>query len=307
MEYSLAESKMSEEFVPKIVSFEEDKTAKQKVSSETLIYTAVGIVALVALVFFFKFFIFTGTTNVIEPTVTLEIEYSIELEDGTVIASGNDSFTEGSVGSSFGFSDKVDDLIAGLSKGEEGSVTLDIQDAFGELDDEKVIEVNRTEKLERKSEIEREIILTIGQFKQEFNEEPLMGMSYSIEGVPWRYSVVFVDGDNITVSQEIEVGQTLPISDLFFMVVTEITSDKIVTMLSADEQVLETDNGNITIKVEEEFILMTLTPEVGQQVVLGISPSPATVVSFNDEKIVLDYNPEFAGEKIVFKAKLIEN
>lgn len=280
--------------------------AKASVSStENMIYIGAGIVALVALISFFVFVFPPQPSNVVQDVPRITLNYSLELENGTVISSGQESFLEGSVGKALGLSGAVDLAIKSATGDLE--VILTPKEAFGEYDKDKVLEINRTEKLERLGEVERNIDLSLAEFESEFGSTPEFGKSYFSEGVPWEYSVISIDGDKVTISQDAKVGQIIPVSDLFFILISEVYEDKLVTLLTAENQTIDSENGELEIRTESEFIIMKLTPEIGQEIVLGINPNPGKVISINFEKIVLDYNSEYVGKTVVFKAKLVEN
>lgn len=285
---------------------ESGNEAKASASSiENMIYIGAGIVALVALISFFVFVFPSQPSNEIQDLPRIELNYSLELENGTVIASGQEIFLEGFIGKALGLSDKIDKELEGKTVGEEVSITLTPEEAFGEYDEDAVIMINRTEKLERFGEVERSIELSLDEFEAEFDSTPEFGKGYFLEGVPWEHRLVSIDGERVTISQNAEVGQIIPVSDLFFILISEVHEDKLVTLLTADNQTLETENGDLVITTEAEFIIMKLTPEIGQQITLGIDPRPATVVSFDSEKIVLDYNSRYVGKSVVFKAEII--
>jgi len=293
----------------------EEKGGKVKLSSlEILIYIGVGVIAAIAVVAFIYYFVIP---NQVSPDGSVEgvdlpeveemvLEYSIELGNGTVINSGTEAFLRGYVGATLGLSDKIDKSFEGLGVGEDLEVQLSSEEAFGEYDEELITEINRTEKMKRRNEIKKEVLLSNAEFNEQFEDEPIINKTYEVEGFPWDYRVVEISDDGVTVSQEAKVGDIIPVSEIFFMAITEVQEDKVIAMLSAEDQVIETPNGNLTISSGEEYLLLTLTPTVGQMVVIGIDPSPSKVVSFDDKKIVLDYNSEYVGKDIVFKAKILE-
>ncbi|MFC1686276.1 hypothetical protein ACFLZZ_04635 [Nanoarchaeota archaeon] len=297
-----------EGFVP-ISEMLGEKSGKAEVSwfdSEKLVYGGVALVALVALVAFI--FSVAPNTSDVQDTQTVEsilLEYSLELENGSVIVDGEDSFPLGAVGDSFGFSDKVDKEIEGMVKGEEKTILLGAEDAFGEYDEEKVSEINRTISDERKSEVDKAIEMPLGAFKQEFIEDPEVGKTYEVEGIPWGYKVLSLEGDVVTLSQEVEEGQIAPLNEVFFLLISEVGEDSFVTLLTAENQTIETDNGKVEILTHKDVITETLIPEIGQTVVVDPLKGSAKVLSFDEEVIVLDYNSEFADKNIVFKVKIL--
>ncbi len=281
-----------------------ESKAGKEFDSEKLLYIGVGVVAVVALVAFFIYFVFPSqSVNVDQELVKITLNYSIELEDGTVIKAGEEEFPLGFVGKALGLSDKVDEGINELDEGGEVMLTLSASEAFGEYDDSLVREINRTEKIPRRNEVNREILTYVEDFKQEFGDDPVVGQRYKLDGVPWEYLVTSVEDDEVSISQEAEIGQIVPVSDVFFLVIFDVTEETLVSMMTAEDQSFETDNGEVSVVTKAENIEMTLTPVVGQSVTLGDSSKQGRVLSFDSEKIVLDYNSEYAGEDIVLSVK----
>ena len=122
---------------------------------------------------------------------------------------------------------------------------------------------------------------------------------------PWEYIVTLIDGDEVTVSQESEIGDIIPLNELFFLQISELTDEKIVTLLTVEDQTVEVPTGNLTVSNGPIYITMTLTPPLGERIALGDTLTPGKVLSFDNDTIVLDYNADYAGENIVFKVKLL--
>lgn len=289
----------------------EEKSGKASMNwldSEKLVYAGVAVVAIVALVVFFYSVtlpIAPEGLNDVKDVPRLDLEYSIELENGTVIDSGKEAFLLGYVGESLGLSSKVDDGLEGLEEGDEVELLLEAKEAFGDYDEENIVEINRTEVIKRKGEVDKLLTLPLGGFSLEFGEDPVPGKEYVIEGVPWKYIVDEVTASEVVLSQEVEVGQIVPISDIFFLVVSEVFEDHFVTLMTAENQTIDSDNGELVIAVLDEEIRMTLNPVVGQEIMLGLNPLPGKVLSFTSEKIKIDYNSGYIGKDVVFKAKIL--
>ena len=300
-------------YIPDILEEESKKAKFNLLDNEKVIYIGVGVIVLVALIAF----VYSITTSLNPPGTVgsgitpiadiprIELNYSLELENGTVIYSGQESFLLSFVGKSLGLSKKVDEALEGLNKGEEISLNLTPEDAFGEYDEESIIEINRTERIERREEIDKDLVMAIADFQEEFKKEPVVGETYEVDGVPWNYTVKEVSLSFVTLIQEVKVGQIAPISDLFFLLISEVYEDNFVTLMTAENQTLNSENGPLKILTWKDEITLTLNPKVGQSIILGLNPNPAKVLSFNSEKIKLDYNSEFVGKNVLFNARIV--
>ena len=76
-------------------------------------------------------------------------------------------------------------------------------------------------------------------------------------------------------------------------------------MLNAEPQTVQTNNGNLTVSLDPEFITLTLTPQIGDSITLGNNP-PAKVLSLDSKAIILDYNSELAGQSLVLNVKILD-
>jgi len=236
----------------------------------------------------------------------VELSYSVELESGEMILEGTKEAVLGSVGTALGLSDKIDEKIMNIDGEKEIEIMLSAEEAFGEYDEAKVVAINRTEKTERRGETNRTFMQTKEEFEEAFGEEPEAGKTYGLQNAFFDYKVISVDGEDVKISQEVEVGQIIPVNELLFIEIAEVTDEKIVTMLNAENQTIEVPAGNLTIAAEADYITFTLTPPLGERIVVGMNPSPAKVVSYDEKEIVLDYNPDYAGEKVIVKAQVLD-
>ena len=92
------------------------------------IYIAIAVIVLGALSYFL---FFNKPTITGQAGKTVNIEYSIQLKDGTVIGNGSNVFSEGSIASNLGIlSDKIDSIVASMNAGEEKEITLNASEAL---------------------------------------------------------------------------------------------------------------------------------------------------------------------------------
>jgi len=271
-------------------------------------WTKIGIIALIiAAIALFIVIILIA----IKPSIsgffvkqqTIEIynlTYSLELENGTIISQETENFEKGMVASSLGFlTNKLDKELTNLSKGETRTIVLEAKDAFGEYDYSKVFNYERIKKENRTIEINRTNWIAINDFKETFGEEPKPNKTYELEGAPWPYKVIEKNETHVKISQEPSLNQEIPFGFFVYKVI-EITELKIKLKVFGNETVIPTRNGNIEIKLTENEIIYTLTPEIGKEVSLEDLPK-ARVTGMNSTHLLLDANHPYAGQKVIVK------
>jgi FKBP-type peptidyl-prolyl cis-trans isomerase 2 len=243
---------------------------KKKIS-----WKKIGIVLGILIILVGAYFLITALINKPKTNVTvssLKIDYTLKLDDGTIIAENISSFKPGKVSTFFGLaSDKLDKAIAGLKEGASATIELEPADAFGEYNESNIIVMNRTE------EINRTVEVPLDAVKQTFNEDPVIGKNYTREGDPFEYKVLNVSIDMVTLSLEADIGKSFE-SQSMSVNVTKVTDDKVYLMW---------------------------TPEKGASVLL-LGFFPATVKDYNETSIIFDLNNPYAGKKIIAEIKVVE-
>jgi FKBP-type peptidyl-prolyl cis-trans isomerase 2 len=284
-----------------------DSPFVKKRISWTKVLIVIGVIA-VLIAAFFLIRAFTGKTvggtGDAVPS-SFKIDYVLKLEDGTVIAENTSTCKIGKISSSLGLlSDKIDKAIENLSEGGKTTVELSPEEAFGEYNESFIAVINRTEQIKREQEINRTIDLPADSFSQYFSGDAELNKAYSLEGAPWNFTVTKIENDTVTVSQDAIEGQFVPGDETVYANVTKVTDDKITLLYSADEQEKDTDNGKLTVTLDDDYIYFKLTPEKGGTITMGFFP--VLVKDFNDTSIILDYNGEYAGKKVIAELKMVE-
>lgn len=260
-----------------------------------IIFAVIAVILAIILVFLFL--------RTPAKTKTLNITYSIELENGSIIDSGTNEFAEGEIGSGLGFvSNQLDKELKDISIGETKTITLEAKDAYGEYDKTKAFNYERVKKENRTIEINRTNWLTIDYFKSLFNEEPQLNKVYNPEGAVWPYKVVDKNETHVKISSEPTLETKIPYGPFNYKVI-KIDESKIVLKLEGNSTIIPTDYGNIEITFTENEVITTLTPEIGQEVQLEDFPS-AKVTGMNSTHLFLDANAPYAGNKIIVKITL---
>jgi len=272
---------------------------KKKISWKK-VFIVLGVIAVIIA----AFFLIKALTGKAQTVSGLKIDYTLKLEDGTVIYGNSSTFKPGEISSFFGFaSDKLDKAIEGLKAGKSVTVTLNPEDAFGEYNESYISVVNRTQEIKREFELNRTMIVPAADFKSALQEDPVIGNKYEI-GEPWNGTVTEIEEGNVTISRDAEEGQFIPINEIIYANVTKVTGESVTLLYGAEEQEKESPSGNLTVTVDADYIYIKSTPPKGKQIVMGFFP--ATVLDYNETSITLDYNVQYAGKKIIAELKLVE-
>ncbi len=240
-----------------------------------------------------------------KPSQTVEkynVSYTLTLADGTEILNGNSIFNQNSFSSDFGFiSTKIDNELKSMNIGEEKTLTLNAEEAFGEYDPELNISTNRTQEIDKKMIISRNLNVTLTDFTGAFNEQPILNKEYILEGDSFTYVVTNIDANNIQLRRETKMGEIIP-GSLFPMKVISINETNIGLDMQAEKTVMPTDSGDWEIDYDNNKIYLTLTPTIGQA--LGLGTVTGMVTGYNDKQIFIDANVPYAGQSITIKLRL---
>jgi len=171
--------------------------------------------------------------------------------------------TKATVGSG-GLIPGFENALIGMKVGEEKTVTVPPEQAYGEIDEQMVINVNRTQKMPKLIPIPPQ------NFVDVFEAQPVVGKSYSTEESLWSLKVVDVANETVFAEQEVEVGMKL---DGMFGV-AEI------------------------VGITDDEILVRENPTLGAIVYSAYGPTK--VVDYNDTHILVDLNHPLAGETLEF-------
>jgi FKBP-type peptidyl-prolyl cis-trans isomerase 2 len=147
------------------------------------------------------------------------VQYTGELNDGTVFDSGNFTFNAG-LGQASGF----DEAVIGMHEGEVKRIELTPDQAYGEYDPNLIMDIPLIQ------EFNTTVNTTLELFNLTFGEPPVINNTYRLEGMQWDIRVVGIKNSNVTLRQEVEEGQLIHM-DYGISVVT-ITGDKMTITLT---------------------------------------------------------------------------
>lgn len=232
------------------------------------------------------------------------ISYSIYADD-IMIEQDEAGFTSGFVSSGLNFkSSVIDEEIKSMAVGEEKTIILEPSEAYGEYNSALVHEINRTEKMERKTELNKTTELTVDRFKEIFEEEPIVDKEYELPGVVWKYKVTKVDNENVKVDAQAKIGDEIPSGITGIQrIVTSVTSEKIMTMLQGERQELPLDAGILVIYLDNVYLYFRMDPYTDRPVTIG--EYIGYVTKLTDDKIIINENHLYAGKTIKVEFKLI--
>ncbi|MEM4318532.1 MAG: hypothetical protein QW244_03280 [Candidatus Pacearchaeota archaeon] len=265
------------------------------------------LASVIIIIFIANLFIISGIKNELTTKAisSVKLQYVIKLENETVLKSGMLDSVIGKVSRDLGLNSLViDNKIINMSEGEEVHLKLAAKDAFGEYDLNKVFIINRTEKIIREREMDRIFNLPLQNVIQVFGETPVVNKTYNVPGDPLQYKVLKINGTDVELIIDAQPGKIIPLNEIMFMNITEVTSDKIKAKLNAYEQTIKIPAGNLTISIDKDYIYLTLTPALDNIIILG--NTQGKVVNLNETSIVLDSNPEFAGLDVIIELKILE-
>ncbi|MCS7134682.1 MAG: hypothetical protein NZ889_02390 [Candidatus Pacearchaeota archaeon] len=280
---------------------EQNKPTKKK--NFFIIFTVLGVI-----VIGLSIILFLGRpTSLTISQEILNITYSIELENGTIIESGTNEFIRGQISSNFGFvTNKVDEIINSMKEKDSRTIELDAKDAYGPYEEENKYFQERIRKQNRTFEINRTIFISFEAFEENFGEKPEIGKMYNTSGMMWPYRVVEKNETHVKLIQEPTLNQEIA-ANFFSYKVVAIDKEKIKIRIEGNNSTIPSKNGNYEIRFTEKEVLFVYSPSIGQEVQLETDlqkPTKARVVGMNETHVFLDGNHIYAGKKIILKITL---
>lgn len=201
---------------------------------------------------------------------TVEVEYTGKYTSGEVFDSGVFDFVAGSDQVIKGF----DDAVMGMRVGEEKTVTIPPEKAYGERDPSQVLLMPVFSVLEKKLGVTKE------QFENEFQEQPEVGKRYETGDGAFPVEVTDIDGENVSLGWLVESDDN--IADMW---------------VPGAPWTLKKISENETAMVFERKVIDGMT------VVTSMGPKEVSIIN---GQILIDMNHLLAGETLVFTIKLLD-
>lgn len=202
----------------------------------------------------------------------VHILYTGWLKNGSVFDSGNITFKAGGGEVIKG----VDEAVVGMKIGEEKTVTVEPDKAYGYYDENKIFDIPLV------NEMNRTESTTISVFNMTFGEEPVLNKSYRLEGMVWDTRVISIQNDTVKLLHEPQDGMTFERKDMM---------------------------GNVyataTVNIEGEKLIITIHPIRGRTIATAYGTGK--VVDMNETYMKLDFNHPLASETLTFEITLLNS
>lgn len=202
-----------------------------------------------------------GTDKLVQPGDKVTVRFTSRHTTGSVIETGTYTFVSMSGQARYGF----DEAVEGMCLGQEKHVSVPPSKAYGERDESLVKTVSAV------SETNRTFSVTRESFREKFEREPVVGVIYEDESLPWPVRVGSTWADSVmlekvvTVGYRIEAGETEP----WPIDVTKVTAEAITIFRNVtDGEVVSTSSGNRTVSIANGTITLDLNHRLAGETIL---------------------------------------
>jgi FKBP-type peptidyl-prolyl cis-trans isomerase 2 len=162
-----------------------------------------------------------------------------------------------------------EDAVVGMAAGENKTVEIPPEKAYGKWDSARVERMNRTQTSPRVEQV------SLDAFRQNLGTAPVVGMVYFSPSYKWNMTVVGVNGSVVSIRHD-----------------------------PADGTALSTPFGPAEVSADEDELIIRISPVEGSFVSTQIGK--AKVMSVTDSVILLDFNHYLAGKTLTFSIR-VEN
>jgi FKBP-type peptidyl-prolyl cis-trans isomerase 2 len=204
--------------------------------------------------------------NVVKKGDFVLVQYTGELEDGEIFDSGNFTFNAGMGQAISGF----DQAVIGMSEGETKRIEITPDQAYGEYDPDMIIYLPLVDEMNITANTTAEL------FNLTFGEPPVIGRSYTIEGMEWPIRVVGIYNETI----------------VEFVYEAE------------DGQIIYRDYGVLTVEIDGNEMKIKTEPKIGA--VISTIVGNGKITDKNETHMTLDFNHELAGKNLIFTVTLLK-
>lgn len=194
--------------------------------------------------------------------------------------------------------------ITGMRTGETKTIVIPPEEAYGLVDPALVQVVPRTSELDREQELTIEDSIPEADFIELFAVQEV-GDIFTPPGGDFDYEIIANEDGLVTYRALVEEGESYTFPGVDWP--AEVLSIEGTTaMIRHDPEPGERESqlGTEVIEVTEDQVIITVNPELGQEIftLLGVG----RVVGVSEEEVTIDFNNELAGEQLTFEVTLVE-
>ena len=195
--------------------------------------------------------------------------------------------------------------VLNMKLGEKKKLVLTDDQAYGEYDPTTIQSIPRVDVLNRTFEVNKSVEVPADQFKQVFNEDAVVGKSYTSQQVPWKYKAKEIKAGNVLLEIDVKKGDVVMLPQMpWTSEVIEVGAVMIKIKHNPQQgQVVPTSFGNATLEVTAKEIKIKVDPEKGKVVRTPFGQS--VIKDFNATAIILDLNHPLAGKTLIFDVEIV--
>ncbi len=159
----------------------------------------------------------------------------------------------------------LEEGIVKMKKGASKKITIPPEKAYGVYDKTAIVTISRVEKYPLYEILPRIEKISYPDFVDVFKESPKVGSKYTHDKSGEYFTIVAMDGRNITVERTAPVGTHVKLSNLPWSAEVVNISKKDITLKQSPPKsgVFQTLLGNATVTSTETQVILLVSPSIG--------------------------------------------